>query len=352
MLRKQEVTGMIACALAIFLVIGCLGFPETPVVPQEKIVTPVASAKAITRTQDVIYGRKDGVALTMDVFKPAEPNGAAIIEIVSGGYFSSHAAISEPIIDTFLKRGYTVFCVVHGSQPRYQVPEIFQDIQRASRFIHHHAKEYGIDPKRIGVTGASAGGNLSLLLATAGTTGDPKAADPVDGETSRVQAVACFFPPTDFLNYGGPGIERIRGTDFDPRFRPSFDHREKDPQTSLFERVTDTNKLKEISRGISPIYAVTKESPPTLIMHGDQDTLVPLQQAQTMVDKLKAAGVPAELIVKKGGSHGWPGIIADVDKFADWFDRHLAKQTTTRFSTQTEKILIFQNAVAPMPELQ
>jgi dipeptidyl aminopeptidase/acylaminoacyl peptidase len=61
-------------------------------------------------------------------------------------------------------------------------------------------------------------------------------------------------------------------------------------------------------------------------MHGDKDALVPLQQSETMVEKLKAAGVPAELIVKKGGDHGWGGILSDVDKFADWFDRYIGKQ--------------------------
>src|SRR5260370_38647204 len=98
------------------------------------------------------------------------------------------------------------------------------------------------------------------------------------------------------------------------------------PQTRLFERITEPERLREISRSISPIYQITQETPPTLIIHGDKDTLVPLQQSETMVEKLKAAGVTAELTVKKGGIHGvWPGMAQDIDKFADWFDRHLGK---------------------------
>ncbi len=334
MLRKIAFGQVFATLAAALLLSGCQqsvpappqALPQAPLVVQEKITVPV-DAPPFTRIEDVIYGRKDGLALTMDVFKPQRPNGAGIIEIVSGGYLSSHGAISEPIIDTFLKRGYTVFCVVHGSQPRYQVPEIFKDIQRASQFIQLHARDYGVDPNRIGVTGASAGGNLSLLLAAAGTRGDPDASDPVERQSSRVKAVACFFPPTDFLNYGATGIEKIHATDFDPRFRPSFDYHEKNPTTSTFDRITDKEKLRAISRGISPIYAVSKQTPPTLIMHGDKDTLVPLQQARSMVDRLKEAGVTSELIVKKGGGHGWLGIASDVNKFADWFDRHLSSQT-------------------------
>ena len=73
--------------------------------------------------------------------------------VVSGGFFSSHEAINPAFVRPLLDRGYTVFAVVHGSQPRYTVPEIIKDMNRAVRFIRHHAKDYGIDPDRIGVIG-------------------------------------------------------------------------------------------------------------------------------------------------------------------------------------------------------
>ena len=98
--------------------------------------------------------------------------------------------------------------MVHGSQPKFTIPEVLSDMNRSIRFIRHHAADYGIDPDRIGITGGSAGGHLSLMQGTAGDKGDPKAADPVDRESSRVQAVACFFPPTDFLDYGKPAKTR------------------------------------------------------------------------------------------------------------------------------------------------
>ena len=294
------------------------------------IQAPIAAQTAepsFARKEDVIYGRKYGTALTMDVFTPKKDvNGAAIVFVVSGGFFSSHEAIGPGLARPFLNRGYTVFAVVHGSQPRYQVPEIIQDMNRAVRFIRHHAKDYGIDPERIGVTGGSAGGHLSLMLATAGSEGDPKAKDPVDRESSRVQAVACFFPPTDFLNFGGPGKEKIRATDHDPRFGASFDYREVDTKTRLWERVTDDAKLREITRAISPIYHITPNTPPTFIIHGDQDKLVPLQQSESFAAKLKEAGVEAKLVVKKGAGHGWPDIPRDAEQLADWLDQHLRKR--------------------------
>ncbi|SIN72148.1 Acetyl esterase/lipase [Singulisphaera sp. GP187] len=279
-----------------------------------------------THQEDIIYGRKFGTALTLDRFTPKrEANGAAIVLAVSGGFFSSHESINPSLVLPLINRGYTVFTVVHGSQPRYTVPEIVEDMNRAVRFIRHHAADYKIDANRIGVTGASAGGHLSLMLGTAGSQGDPQAKDPVDRESSRVQAVACFFPPTDLLNWGKTGKEMIHATDHDPRYRPAFDHRERDEKTALWVPITDPEKLRQIAHKISPIDHVTPDDPPTLMIHGDADPVVPVQQAQTMAEALKKAGVETKLIIKEGAGHGWLSILNDVNLFVDWFDAHLKK---------------------------
>ena len=151
-----------------------------------------------TRTEDVIYGRKFGTALTLDVFQPRTANGVGIILMVSGGWYSAHEAINAGYFRPLLNRGYTVFAVVHGSQPKFVVTEIVADINRAVRFIRHNAARYGVDPNRFGISGSSAGGHLSLTMGTQGGPGDADAKDPVDRESSAVQCVACFFPPTDF----------------------------------------------------------------------------------------------------------------------------------------------------------
>jgi acetyl esterase/lipase len=279
-----------------------------------------------TRTEDVVYGRKWGTALTMDVFTPKQDaNGAAIVWAVSGGWFSSHEAINPGYVAELLKRGYTMFAVVHGSQPKYTIPEVLQDMNRAVRYIRYHAKDYHIDPDRIGITGGSAGGHLSLMQGTAGNTGDPKAKDPVDRVSSRVEAVACFFPPTDFLNYGEPGKDAI-GRNTLAGFKPPFDFHEQDPKTHVFVPVTDEEKIREIGKQISPIYHISADTPPTLIIHGDADKLVPIQQAESFIEKLKGAGVPAELVVKKGAAHGWPDMGKDMVTIADWFDKYLGKK--------------------------
>lgn len=298
-------------------------------VPTLWFLTPALSSMAAdepsyTRQQDIVYGRKFGTALTMDVFTPKKTNGAAIVFCVSGGWFSAHEAINPGFYQEYLDRGYTVFAVVHGSQPKFSIPEVLEDMHRAVRFIRTHAKDYKIDPDRIGITGGSAGGHLSLMQGTAGKDGDTSAKDPVNRASSKVQAVACFFPPTDFFNYGEEGKDALgRGTLVN--FKAPFDFTELDKKTRSFVLITDETRRKEIGKAIAPLYHVSAQSAPTLIIHGDADKLVPIQQAELIIKKLKEVGVPAELVVKKGAAHGWPDLIKDTKTLADWFDKHLKK---------------------------
>lgn len=263
------------------------------------------------RTEDVIYGRKFGTALTLDVFQPEKPNGAGIVFMVSGGWFSSHEAINPGWCRPFLDRGYAVFAVVHGSQPKFVVTEIVEDINRAVRFIRHNAAKYGVDPNKLGITGGSAGGHLSLTMAVKGGKGKADAKDPIDRESSEIQCVACFFPPTDFLNYGEPGEDAV-GVGTLKGFKSGFGPR------------SDTAEgRQELGREISPIYFVHSNTPPILIIHGDADKLVPIYQAEQFVKRCKELGVEAKLVVREGKQHGWAGIEKDLPVFADWFDQHL-----------------------------
>lgn len=270
-----------------------------------------AVAASYTRTEDVIYGRKFGTALTLDVFQPEKTNGLAIIYMVSGGWFSHHEHISPPKYQPFLDRGYTVFAVVHGSQPKFIVTEIVGDIHRAVRFIRYNAARYGVDPNRLGITGASAGGHLTLTMATRGDTGNPDAKDPVDRESSAVQCAACFFPPTDFLNYGEPGEDAV-GVGTLKNFKPAFGP------------LSDTAEGRQrLGRDISPIYFLKSNTPPILIVHGDADKLVPIYQAQIFMKRCGELGVKGKLVVREDKGHGWPGINQDLPILADWFDEHL-----------------------------
>jgi acetyl esterase/lipase len=133
----------------------------------------------------------------------------------------------------------------------------------------------------------------------------------VDRASSAVQAVACFFPPTDFLNYGKTGEVAV-GIGILREFRPAFGPRAEQPEERL-----------KYGREISPLYFITSNMPPTLIIHGDADKLVPIQQAESFVEKARQSGAVAKLIVKPGHAHGWPEMLQDINLLADWFDEHL-----------------------------
>jgi acetyl esterase/lipase len=292
-----------------------------------------AADETYTRQPDVIYARKAGAALTMDVFTPkANANGAGVIFVVSGGWFSSHGSIegSTPkFIAPLVKRGYTVFAVVPGSQPTFTIPEIVHDVARSVRFIRHNAATYKVDPQRLGIFGGSAGGHLSLMQALAAPK--PNAAfayqnppnDPVDAEPSEVQAVAAFYPPTDFFNYGKEG-ENALGRGILANFRTAFDFRKLDPEKKQLVPLTE-QEATTMGHLISPITYASAGDPPTLLIHGDADKLVPIQQSELLVKKLQEAKVPVKLIVKPGLAHGWADVSPDVAAIGDWFDTYLKK---------------------------
>jgi len=284
-----------------------------PLRPAFSETAPVAATAEYTRTEDVVYGRKFGFALTLDVIQPAKPNGCAIVSMVSGGWISRHDSINPKGYAPYLDRGYTIFAVCHACQPRFTIPEISQDVQRAVRFIRHNAAQWKVDPDKLGVTGGSAGGHLSLTLGTMGGPGPADAKDPIDRESSAVQVVACFYPPTDFLNYGGPGEDGVGSGLL------------KDLHAAFFAPgAAESPEIhQQLGHDISPIYHITSKMPPTLIIHGDADKRVPLQQAETFVKKATDAGATAKLIVKPGAAHGWPNQTPDVLVLADWFDQYL-----------------------------
>lgn len=289
--------------------------PASPTAPAAAEPAPAAAATPapapFTRTEDVIYGRKFGMALTLDVIQPPKPNGFGILWMVSGGWFSSHEAINPGMFAPFLERGYTVFAVCHGSQPKFIVTEITQDIHRAVRFVRTNAAKWSVDPDHLGISGGSAGGHLSLTMGTQGGPGKADAKDPIDRASSAVQAVACFFPPTDFLNYGQPGEDAV-GIGILKDFQPGFGPGSATPESR-----------QKLGHEISPIYFITPQMPPTLIVHGDADKLVPIQQAQLFVEKATAAGATAKLITKPGAGHGWLTMGTDAVAMADWFDEYL-----------------------------
>jgi acetyl esterase/lipase len=270
------------------------------------------------QTKDVVYGVRDSQELLLDVFRPPQQNRAAVIVVISGSWKSSPESVQPILFAPFLRKGYTVFAVRHVSQPVCQIQDITQDLHRAVRFVRFHAKEYGIDPQRLGIVGGSSGGHLTLHVAACGAPGDRDAIDPIDRESSTVQCAACFYPVTDLLNLG-------KSTE-----NPGDGGPPKSFKEGFGPRGQNMAEWKILGREVSPIYHVKSTLPPIYIIHGDADTLVPLEQSEWFVAKAQEVGRSVKLDVRPGKKHGWPTMILDIVRFANWFDRHLVNHSTLR----------------------
>ena len=264
----------------------------------------VAVASEIEVTPDVVYGHKYGMALTFDVLRPVDANGAAVLRMESGGWRSRWRPPEESIdrYQALLDHGFTVFTVRHGSSPKFVIPEIVPDVRRAVRFVRLHARDFGIDPTRIGVWGGSAGGHLSLVLGTASDSGDPSAEDPVLRVGDGVAAVVAYYPPVDLRQIARGadpdiGSERFPAVNFAPAEAPA----------------------------VSPLLHVSPDDPPTLLIHGDQDGLVKVSHSHRMYEAFQAHGVESKLIIIEGADHGFRG--ADAERataaMVAWFETYL-----------------------------
>ena len=284
--------------------------------------------------KNVVFGMYSGAALLMDVYRPVQPNGLGLIVIQGSGWYmpqryDAPALKDDPIVATYGRRfaeaGYTAFVINHRAAPRFRYPAPLEDAQRAVRFIRHNAGAYAIDGRRLGAWGASSGGHLAGLLGTLDGAGDPNDSDPVNRESAKVQAVVTLFPATDLASLnsqrGTTAVVALMGFRHppDPANAPPGLIRPDEPEIKAY-------------RNASPTTHVTRDDAPFLLMHGDADVVVPLQQSEAMEQKLTCAGVPVRLIRVPGGQHGpyflffgkdEPRRPDDVGEALKWFDRYL-----------------------------
>jgi acetyl esterase/lipase len=270
--------------------------------------------------ENLVYAEVHGIGLLMDIFEPTgDSNGFGVIDVMSGAWHSDRGKIRDhkraQTFDILCRKGYTVFAVRPGSITKFSVREMLDNLNQGIGWVKSHAGDYKIDPDRLGLMGASAGGHLACLAAVTADA-EPDSGEARPKSNTSVKAVAVFFPPTDFLNYGGKPIDARADDDWGKRIRA----------LAFSEGVQGLSDAK-IGDGltqISPARLVTPNAPPFLLIHGDADRDVPLQQSERMVEELKKVNVPAVLIVKPGGGHPWPTIHEEVHVLADWFDKQLA----------------------------
>jgi acetyl esterase/lipase len=267
---------------------------------------------------NVIFGAYSGLALLMDVYKPASPNGYGIVVVPGSGWhtplpYNANLLKQSREFSLYLPKlsaaGYTTFVVTHRAAPRFHYPAAVEDVQRAVRYVRQNAARYGIDKDRIGALGASSGGHLVSMLGTQDGKGTADNPDPVEQQSSRVQCVVALYPVTDPSK-----VDTISGVQAVTSFMGA---------PARF----DPKRFREAA----PLTYVTADDPPFLLIHGDADKTVPFNQSEAMEAALKKAGVTVKLVRVPGGDHGsnfpgntqkmdWPGMTLE------WFETYLKKK--------------------------
>jgi len=240
--------------------------------------TPPGLPEGARTFLDIPYVAGGSERQMLDLYLPATGTNWPLIVWIHGGGWTEGSKAKPPGL-RFLNHGFALASINYRFSQNAIFPAQLLDCKAAVRWLRAHASTYGLDPGRIGVWGASAGGHLVALL---GTTGGIKEFDTGEnlGVSSRVQAVCDWFGPTDFTGF--------------------LDHDTADtPVARLLGGLISKNL--ELAQRANPIHYITKDDPPFLIMHGDKDPVVPLEQSQLLADALKKAGVPVTFRVVPGG---------------------------------------------------
>ncbi|MDZ4403790.1 prolyl oligopeptidase family serine peptidase [Prosthecobacter sp.] len=297
-------------------------------VPIAIVLCYVASAFAQTAGvkshRDLVYVEGGHERHKLDLYLPEKAVGPLplIIWVHGGGWQNGSKDGCPPLRGGYLERGYAVASINYRLSGHAVFPAQIEDCKAAIRWLRAHAKEYGLDTKRFGVWGSSAGGHLVALI---GTSGDVKEFDVGANldQSSRVQAVCDYFGPTDFTVFvTTPGYES-HATD-------------SSPEAKLIGGAVMQNKDK--AARVNSITYVSKDDPPFLIVHGDKDPTVPINQSQLLFEALKKSEVSAHFHTIHGAGHGGPGFAGqDIDEMVStFFDQKLKSSDTKTEALRTE----------------
>jgi acetyl esterase/lipase len=284
---------------------------------------PESTAQARVE-KNVIYGMHSGLALLMDVHHPTQPNGYGVVFVSGSGWQApltyGAVGLKEGQIGLWgpplLQAGYTVFAINHRAAPRFHHPDPLEDVQRAVRFVRHHARRYSIAPDRLGAVAGSSGAHLIALTAMLGAPGIADDSDPVNREPATLQATVLRAAPTDLSKMPPERGEPI----------------------TLMNRLNQSPEDRKAYRAASPITHVSSSAPPVLLLHGDSDDTVPFEQSVEMEGALRRVTVPVRLVRVSGGEHGpnfgvankpHPDLPAIFAETVAWLDRYLKPSQTS-----------------------
>jgi acetyl esterase/lipase len=280
---------------------------------------------------NVVYGMHSGTALLLDVHYPAAPNGLAIILVPGSGWSSDpeygatslkDGAQPRQWVPPLTRAGYTVFVPNHRAAPAFHYPAPVEDLQRAVRFVRHHGGRFKIDPTRIGGMGGSSGGHLIAMMGMMDGAGIADDRDPVNRHSAKLQTLVLRAAPVDLRLSPGPAVGA---------FLTMAPPGPTAPPMSVAAR-----RYEEAS----PLSYVTRDDPPTLMLHGDADPIVPHQHATVLHSALQKVGRPSKVVTIPRGAHGpafgqadgaarpsdWPDYMAEMVR---WFDEFLKNKKGT-----------------------
>ena len=257
--------------------------------------------------QGIEYSNPDNQHLQLNLARPKKGGGSlpAVICIHGGGFRAGHRDGYNKLCLTLAQNGYVAATVSYRFAPKYQFPAQVHDVKAAVRWLRANASKYRVDPNRIGVTGGSAGGHLAQFLGVTAGLGQFEGDGGNAGQSSSVTCVVNFYGPSDFTKSYGKSVDAAE-------VLPLF---------------LGGNLDQERRRHIlaSPLYWVTPNAAPTLLVHGTDDKYVAHEQAVWLVDKLNAATVEARLLTLPGAGHGFKdhdAAVADQAMF-EFFDSKL-----------------------------
>lgn len=245
-----------------------------------------ASLVGLKVLRNIEYARPDDKPVRLDLYLPEHAKGPTplVIWIHGGGWRQGSKAFCPAV--PLCKDGFAVCSIQYRLTDRAPFPAQIHDCKAAVRFLRANAKKYNLDPERFGAWGASAGGHLAAMLGTSEGLKECEGELGCGEQSSKVQCVCNWFGPTDFGSLPATA-------DLSPMLMQFFGGR--------------PSEKRELSLLASPLAHVTKDDAPFLIVHGDKDLLVPEQQSRVLHEALKKAGVESELVIVKGGGHGFAG---------------------------------------------
>ena len=244
-------------------------------------------ALGVERLDNVRFAEVDGQELFLDLYLP-ESSGPELVVYIHGGGWKGGSK-SSCLVDWLVNYGYAVASIDYRLTDQAIFPAQIHDCKGAIRWLRANAKQYGYSVDRIAVTGTSAGGHLSALL---GTSADVKELEgDVGGNldfSSRVDAVVDFYGPTDFI---------LRS-----KTQP---HRANEKGSVVYRLLGGgADQKTQLAKLASPVTHVGSGDPPFLVLHGDQDKTVLMDQSERLAEVYQRAGLPLDLVVLPGSGHG------------------------------------------------